>query len=265
MSPEINSRIFYRGPSQLDQAPIIGVITGLATPSTNTKTGDMRQTYILREDLPPPEAVRLGLDRSICGDCALRGDGNGLGRACYVQTKWAPLSIWKLQRDRAKDWRQIDYLRDRAAIPALSIDRTIRLGTYGDPTAIPMYVWEWRLATTKGHTGYTHQWRDARFRDYRAICMASVDSDIERSEAVARGWRTFRVREASQPLSVREITCPASAEAGHKTTCAQCRLCDGTRAGGFVRDPRKDITIVAHGSRAQKVGTQVLPFEEEWP
>lgn len=243
----------------LDGAPILGVITGLALPSRNAKTGDMLQTYILREDLPPPEAVRTGADRSICGDCALRGDGNGLGRACYVQTKWAPLAIWKAVIARSHGFDEVDYREDQSALPIALCARTIRLGTYGDPVAIPAAIWEWLLTTARGHTGYTHQWRTAPDA-FKYFCMASVDSAAERSEAVARGWRTFRVRQsAAEAEHVHEITCPASAEAGHRTTCAACLLCNGR----LPDDRRTDITIIAHGSRATKVGAAVLPFEDE--
>lgn len=248
-----NSRIFYRGPSQIDGAPILGIITGLDVPSTNTKTGDMLQTYILREDVSPPDAVKQGLDRSICGDCALRGDGTGLGRSCYVQLKWAPLAVWKYAQ-REKD---LDVVFQRGEIEG----RFLRMGTYGDPCAIPIEVWQRFLRWVTGWTGYTHQWRDPRFTAYRYFCMASVESRIERSEAVARGWRTFRVRQAEDLLSVNEITCPASAEAGHRTTCAQCRLCNGRAAASI--DERADITILAHGTRAAKFDRPLLPFEED--
>lgn len=254
MSEQPNSWIFYRGPSQLDGSPIIGVITGLATPSTNTKTGDMLQTYILLEKLPPPEGVKTGADAGICGDCALRGDGNGLGRACYVQTKWAPLSVWKYVQPQLADWvKPIPIHFTRAALPG----RFLRMGTYGDPTAIPLYVWEWLLAGgIAGHTGYTHQWRDPRFRDFRGLCMASVDSIEEWHDAKIAGWRTFRTRPSTGVLSRDEIVCPASAEAGHKTTCDACRLCNGM----VGRDARKSIAIVAHGSQAGKYQRGVLPF-----
>jgi hypothetical protein len=247
-----NSRIFYRGPSQLDQQPILGVITGLSTPSTNTKTGDMLQTYILREDVSPPDAVALGTDRSICGKCPLRGDGNGLGRACYVNVSWAPLSVWK-------------YIRREVDLPILFqrsefAGRFLRLGSYGDPTAIPLDVWNRYLPHVAGWTGYTHQWRDPRFIDYQSICMASVDSIDEYHQARLAGWRTFRVRgSVAEALHTFEITCPASAEAGHRTTCAACQLCNGCHDG----DDRKHITIIAHGSRASKRGMLVLPFDED--
>lgn len=257
---EINSRIFYRGPSQLDGAPILGIITGLSTPSTNTKTGDMLQTYILREDVSPPDAIVHGHDRSICGACALRGDGHGLGRSCYVQVKWAPLAVWKFVQDQIPGWYTSG--QHEAEIYHGKQDRFLRLGTYGDPCAIPLYVWEWLLTRTAGHTGYTHQWREDRFHDFRHLCMASVESVADQQQAGELGWRTFRTRGSiAEGLMTHEITCPASAEAGHKTTCQACRLCDGTGASMS----RKNIAIVAHGSRAAKYGTQVLPFEEDWP
>jgi len=259
----MNSRIFYRGPSQLDGSPILGIITGLETPSTNAKTGDMLQTYILREDLPPPEAVRTGADRSVCGDCALRGDGiSGLGRACYVQTKWAPLSVWKfVQAGELKEPRALTGWPP-SDLPPRIIDRSIRLGTYGDPVAIPLERWEWLLQTAGGWTGYTHQWRDALAQPYREICMASVDTIAQQDLAIYLGWRTFRTRGSiAEAVRWNEIVCPASAEweaAGRrKITCQQCQLCRGASR------PAKSIVIIAHGSRAGKYGTQVLPFEED--
>lgn len=257
MTETINSRVFYRGPSQLDGAPIIGVITGLATASKNPKTGDMLQTYILREDISPPEAARTGADRSICGDCPLRGDGNNIGRACYVQTKWAPLGVWKSVRPDLATWygnTTNEYTITRAAQ-----QRHIRLGTYGDPAAIPLYVWEWLLSGVAGWTGYTHQWRACDGR-YATICMASVDSIEEQAEAAQRGYRTFRVRQSTaEALRRDEVTCPASAEAGKRVTCQQCRLCRGTARVA------KNIVIVAHGNRAAKAGMLTLPFDQEWP
>lgn len=248
----MNSRLFYRGPSQIDGAPILGVMSGLETASTNSKTGDMLQTYILREDVSPPDAVLHGLDRSICGDCALRGDGTGLGRSCYVQLKWAPLNLWKYaQRELA-----LDIVFTRAELAG----RFLRMGTYGDPVAIPLDVWGKFLAPVAGWTGYTHQWRDPRFQHFRTLCMASVDSVSEQLVATAAGWRTFRVRQPDEKLLITEISCPASAEEGHRTTCAECRLCTGKSSSV---DRRKPISILAHGNRAGKFGTTLLPFEAE--
>ena len=81
----------------------------------------------------------------------------------------------------------------------------------------------------------------------RPYLMASVDTEGEYLEAKASGWRTFRVRAHGERLQAREISCPASAESGHRTQCVRCGLCDGARDN----DVRKDISIVVHGVGAR--------------
>ena len=66
----------YDGPSMLDGQRIVVIVTGIKG-SRNTKTGNMVQTYILRPDMHPLEAVRTGADVSICGDCPARGKDSG--------------------------------------------------------------------------------------------------------------------------------------------------------------------------------------------
>ena len=98
-SPKPDGVVFYRGPSMLDGKPIVAIATGLRRGSENTKkTGDMVQTYILREDIAPTDAVHSGEDVSICGDCPLRGsvkDGQNQERACYVTVFMGPQTVWK--------------------------------------------------------------------------------------------------------------------------------------------------------------------------
>ena len=45
--------VIYRGPSLLDGAPIVVIAT---VTDTNSKTGAMVQTYIIRSDMPPTDA-----------------------------------------------------------------------------------------------------------------------------------------------------------------------------------------------------------------
>jgi hypothetical protein len=78
--------------------------------------------------------------------------------------------------------------------------------------------------------------------------MASCDSEGDRCTARYNGWRTFRVRTATEALCNNEIACPASDEMQHRTTCKRCNLCDGARA----TDRRKDIAIIVHGSTAKR-------------
>ena len=92
------------------------------------------------------------------------------------------------------------------------------------------------------HTGYTHQWR--RIGSALAgLVMASVHTPEERTHARALGYRCFRVVRAVSDLLPGEILCPASTEAGARTTCERCTLCDGSRG---PTDRRADIAIVAH-------------------
>src|SRR5579859_6271988 len=142
--------IFYRGPSLLTGELIVGALSGLDGESANVKTGPMIQSWILRVDRPPMEAVRDGGDAAICGDCKLRGEA-GLNRRCYVAPWRAPYNVYRaLPKYLDLGWDDIQ---------ALVEGRTIRLGAYGDPAAIPFEVWRMLLATTAGHVAYTHAWR----------------------------------------------------------------------------------------------------------
>jgi hypothetical protein len=252
-----NGASLWRGPSLIDGAPIVAIAVGLANASSNRKTGAMLQTYILREDLDPNHAVRVGADASICGDCPHRGslerksDGalRNRGRTCYVNVGQGPLGVWRAY----KRGRYAALEPGRAApLVALGTERIVRLGTYGDPAAVPAHIWAALTLSAKGRTGYTHQWRNvggrlpwAHVQMLKGLCMASADSEADAAEAHALGWRTFRVAMpgdlARMPV---EAICPASAEAGKKLTCAQCLACSGATGR------RGSIVIKAHGGFA---------------
>ena len=68
-----NGVILYRGPSLIDGKPIVVIATGLKRRSKNSKTMDMIQTWILRADINPKDAIYNGEDASISGCRALRG------------------------------------------------------------------------------------------------------------------------------------------------------------------------------------------------
>jgi hypothetical protein len=245
---ESNGRIIYEGVSLLDGAPIVVIAIGFDSGSSNRKTGDMIQTYIIRQDMAPITAAQTGKDFSICGDCIHRGsvainsDGEpkNVGRTCYVNLGQGPTSVYNTYlRNGYPVW-------DDNAEPNLTKNRIVRLGTYGDPAAVPVEVWRSLLRGSSGHTGYTHQWRDPRVARLREYCMASADTVEESLAAQAKGWRTFRVGLPSHPFKQdNEALCPASAEAGRKLTCAQCRACDGTASSR-----RGSIYIPAHGGFA---------------
>ena len=100
--PKARGHVIYEGSSLIDGKPIMVVAT---QQSQNFKTGNMIQTYILRSDIYPITANRTGEDKSICGNCELRGmptdSPNAQGarnRACYVVLRRDPLSVWKAKR-----------------------------------------------------------------------------------------------------------------------------------------------------------------------
>lgn len=244
----MKSAIIYRGPSELDGKPIIVVATGLNA-SSNRKTGDMIQTWILRADMSPSDAVNSGADTSICGSCTHRGiilDGKNRKRSCYVLEFQAPASIY-----RSILRGNVPEITSEQDIEALGRARAVRLGSYGDPAAAPKWVWRALLKFANRHTGYTHQWREhPELRDY---LMASCDSAGDRAAALALGWRTFRVRARGSDRLPGEAQCPASEEAGKILTCATCTGCNGMSRR---RSNLSGITIIAHGSAARALHAQ---------
>lgn len=233
----------------IDGAPIVGIAV---LRSENSKTGDMVQTYILRADQSPLEALASGADASICGTCMhrprreRRRDKRGRFmpsatiRTCYVDVAKSVSSVFRAYVNGSYD--VLEPVDGAARLAG----RMVRLGAYGDPVAIPAHVWIALLADAAGHTGYTHQWRAPIAADLAPIVMASADGPADREQARAAGWRTFTVRTVDQPLAAREIVCPASPEGGDRLQCIDCGACDGADRPGKV-----SIAIVVHGAMAR--------------
>jgi hypothetical protein len=234
--------ILYEGPSILDGSPIVVIANRITTASNNAKTGAMVQTFIIRADVDPMAALKTGQDAAICGDCIHRPANDG---SCYVQVGRSVVSVFgAFQRGRYAR-PGLDY--DQKLIPDLFAGLAFRAGTYGDPTAAPFQIWRAATLKTAAVNGYSHQWKQARFAAFRLLCMASVDSEAESNAARALGWRTFRVKTADAPKIKGEVTCPASKEAGQKTTCEDCRAC-----GGLSAKARAGIVIDSHGPTAKR-------------
>lgn len=241
--------VIYRGPSMLDGAPIVAIAI---TSSANVKTGNMVQTYIMREDVAPLAALKSGADASICGDCKHRPISGG---ACYVRVDQGPTVVYKalLRGNYPAAPTTLPEWSDFAQ--GLGAGRMVRLGTYGDPMAVPAYVWQALTARAAGVTGYSHQWRNAAIPEAQRaaimrLCMASADDPREAEVASAQGLRYFRIRRADESLRPREFICPASQEAGMVRTCATCGACNGTRAQTASGEAKGGSpVIVVHGAK----------------
>lgn len=233
--------ILYQGPSMIDGAPIVVIANRIVSDSDNAKTGAMVQTFIIRQDMRPLDAARLGYDFSICGHCPHRPTNVG---TCYVNIGRSVESVFGAYKRARYARPHVDF--DPAILPELFRDSVFRLGSYGDPAAAPFRVWAYATQHVRARNGYTHQWRD--FPAFSSLCMASADSEADAIEARAAGWRTFRVRAADAPLMTgAEVVCPASEEAGKRTTCADCKAC-----GGMSAKARVSIAIIAHGTTAKR-------------
>jgi len=240
--------ILYNGPSRIDGQPIVAIATGYDRPSKNSKTGEMVQVWILARDISPVSAVMEGKDASICGNCRHRGP---LGqRTCYVNIGKAPTNVWKsFQKGNYQDLTAFEPTKRQyyEELQMFGQGHRIRLGAYGDPAAVPSDVWHNLTMLAGGWTGYTHYWKLRP--SLKNLLMASVDTEQEHGLAKSMGWRTFRVKPIHSPQTLpNEIVCPASEEAGYRTVCASCLLCNGNK-----NDGRKDISILAHGVKKMEV------------
>lgn len=222
---KVSGYVLFEGLSNIDNSPIVGILT---LKTTNIKTGQMAQLWIMRSDVNPVEASKKGLDKSICGDCKLR---QSLGGACYVNIGQAPNSVFKTYK--------------KGKYPKLPINEykvleglKIRFGAYGDPYALPIEILSSLKAIATNNTSYTHQWRKGD-EILKQVSMASVDNIEEQKLAVKNGWRTFRVAKMDEDILDNEIVCP---NVTNNVQCKDCGLCGGTNIKA------KNIVIPVHGT-----------------
>lgn len=245
----MSSFIVWEGASRINGAPAVCIVTGVGKgkKSQNEKTGEMAQVWYLLQDVSPMSAINTGADEGICGSCPLRGivervrdDLRNRRRSCYVDVSNAPRSIWEAYKAGSYDWIPHDLTW---------LAQSTRLGAYGDPVVVPVRVNRQLVRRGNGsHTGYSHQWRNRKFKSSRSLLMASVETEEEASAAQAAGWRTFRTMPSDGSLTGSEVLCPASTEGGNIRQCATCLACDGSRTDPGVLPLQRSIAIYVHGS-----------------
>ena len=222
--------IVYEGASRFDRKPIVAIIT---MNTTNEKTGNMAQLWILRSDIEPHQAIKTGDDQSICGGCIHR---HHTGGACYVTVHQAPLAVYRAYK--RGNYRAIDSSEYKSIFGG----KGLRFGAYGDPAMIPTSIVKGLSDAALFTTGYTHQWKIKRLQDTLEYVQASVDNLKEylQVKEIKPSAKSFRVVKNQTDLMPNEIECLADS---HGLSCAQCKKCDGKT---------QDIAIMVHGFKAGK-------------
>lgn len=225
--------ILWTGKSKFNGKNIGLIMTGLSRKSKNPKTGEVVQGWIIPKENPVKQ-LNNRKNHPVCNNCPL------IKRGCYVNISWAVMAVWQAWRKNKYPVGNVNNLKGKI----------VRLGAYGEPSALPATLINKITKVSKGVLAYTHQWMQPWAYPYKRYCMASVETKELKDRANSKGWKTFRIGKSLEDKLPDEILCPASKEYKEKTNksinCSQCMLCQGNNS----RTP-KNIFIVAHGGKAK--------------
>lgn len=234
--------ILYEGPSELGGGDIVCIAV---LNSSNEKTGNMVQVYIIPKDESPLDAVKNGTNRNACGNCPLQGTADASGkirnRVCYVNLGHGPRIVYGAYK------RGVYPRYDRKLNECMLQGRRIRIGTYGDPAALPVELVEYLAAISGGWTGYSHQMFQVdrgHAERLSSLLMVSCHTPAQHAEARRRGWRSFVTIPEGGKTPENAVECPYYT---HGVQCHDCRLCDGNNKKA------KDVYVIAHAAVASNL------------
>ena len=168
-----------------------------------------------------------------CLDCPF----NSFGK-CYTHKYSQYVGFISMIKSIAKQYPTFESIPREYDIDALikmAKDKYVRFGTYGECSLHPQEIIEVMAHCSKSWTGYTHQWKNYNLGNY---FMASVHSKEENIVAGVKGYRSFIVSDEKQDV----VNCPASKEAGYKSSCDKCNLCSGL----LGTKSKKSVYILTH-------------------
>lgn len=168
-----------------------------------------------------------------CLDCPF----NSFGK-CYTHKMFQYSGMVSMLKSIARTYPTFESIPDTYNLDDLikiTKGRYLRLGTYGEVSIIPRDIIEALTSVSRSWTGYTHQWKKVDLGKY---VMASTHNKQEELLAATLGYRSFIVSDEKQDV----VNCPASKEAGYKTSCEKCNLCSGT----LGTKSKKSIFILTH-------------------
>jgi hypothetical protein len=175
-------------------------------------------------------------DGAVCFDCPYSMGSGAELKGCYTHKMMQYSGMVSQLRSVAlkhKRWDDIPKFDEgiHAVIVGMCAGKYVRFGTYGEPVLIPIELMRDICAVAKSWTGYTHQWRKPWAYDYRQFFMASTHNLEQTELAETMGWQSF-MDDSTHTKHTGMVNCPASKEAGYKSTCSKCTLCSGTTGKG---------------------------------
>ena len=252
--------VLYEGPSLIGQGDI-AVLAVLN--SKNEKTGPMVQVYIVPKDMSTLDAVQAGDNAAACGDCPLMGTpytktikrrSGEVEQVVRLQNRVCYVNLGRLDATIGGAYRRGRYAPYNRRIHERWLKgRDVRLGSYGDPAAMPDHLVEYLASVGSGHTGYSHQLfsiERGRADKLARLLMVSCHTPAQHNEAVRRGWRPFTVISGNQAPPVGAVECPFYT---HGVQCNKCQLCQGTSKNA------KPVYVRAHAM----VGTNLPKLQEQ--
>lgn len=176
---------------------------------------------------------------SIAGSNCLDCPFNSFGK-CYTHKFNQYVGFISMLKSIAKDFQNFFDIplystRIKEELMSVASGRYVRFGTYGEPSKHPIDLISGLCSVARIWTGYTHQW--FMRPDLAPYFMASVHSEYQAARASNSGWRSF----IASAGHTQHVNCPASKEAGYKSTCDKCGLCSGMQGKG-----KKSIYILLH-------------------
>ena len=212
------------------KAPQVPQESALYTATTrNRKTGNVPTMAIGRTRQESKDS---------CAGCPFLDTGE-----CYAQNGTVAMGHNSMVKGYQKKPER--YSLKRALANRLASAKMVRLGSIGDPGALPGgYLADVLDAITEeglDPVGYTHHWRGRP--DLAGLLMASVETLAQADQAIRAGFRAAVVlpwnwtdQRFKTPEGNAGIVCPAILKPD-VVTCNTCRMCNGAKAGPVIGFP----------------------------